>query len=1364
MKMSRFTRFFLLFGAVLAVLSGCSGDSSLSGGTTTRKVTTKVLANDLRITTNTSDQATPAVAYDSVNNKYLTIWTDMRNGANNVDIYGAICTGSGTGDTTSMTCGAEFPITTTAGNQTQPKVAFYPNGTSSKFLVVWTDTRAGYGQIFGQFVAPGGTLIGTEMEVSKHVTTTTSSLNGISQADPDIIYDPIIDRFVVAWVDKSTLDTSSNSSNTMTLRGAKCTNSVTVPYIPLPVVDNNVVRSVEISPSGVRENQKNVSGLVTTSAVADEGTGFTAIWTAQSNEISPRLGYDLTGNYFAAWSGQTSTVTMTLKYEVGTITPPATSGVCTYNAAVFTGVNDDGAKQKIKIRKDDGLGLVKDFSFGTGSALYPTLATDPNTNRVLLAWEDDQQIIGQLIDIGSFTNITQNIEISKGVGPRTSPVAAFDNANQRFLVAWEDARNGSATLSNIDIYSQFIDPQGALSGGNTIVTVSPGNQLAPAIAFGDDNFRDFMVVWKDASNPGNSDIYAQLLEWSTLPQLSITDVDSVPILNGAIDFGNVDIAATNPYKDFVLKVRNDGNTQLTISSISDPSTPFSIITPKPVTISPGTSADMTVRFAPTGSGSYAGNTTNNYKIVFNSNGGNSTIYLSGSGTGSIPLTVATSSLPDGAAGVFYSATLNGSGGKVPYSNWKVVSGALPPGLAPTTTADGSGLISGTIDSSANGLYTFSVTVSDNSTPQVPSAPRTLTINVTTITITNSSPLKAWTQGEPGYSEDLDATGGSGTLTWSISAGSGAGTLSPVPGLQLNASTGVLSGTPTASGNYSFTVKVTDGSKTATKQFSIPINTSISVSTSSLAGSVVNQPYSQSLLAVGGTQPHVWSIIGTGTLPPGLTLDPGTGIISGNASSSGTSNFTVKVTDNVGAFATKPLSITINPLLDITTPAGTLTNATVGKAYSTIFKATGGSGIYEWSVISGSLPTGLTLSSVTGMLTGTPAEAGPSFFAVQVKDKQYLTTVFKTYDLLVVDPTAASSPFYFSDQTGTLITALNFGNVFVNSTEAKTVTVSNNSASPVTVSQVKTDNTAYFTDLPAVFSLAPNASTNFTISFRPNSLTTFSGNLILIDSNGIQYKLALSGTGSPMSVQTSAANGTVGTVTPLTTAQLPMATKPANINVATAGEFTITGLSTSPATVTITFDSSVFPTTPVFYSIDNSGKWNQLSGTVSGSTFTYALDDNDTAEDRDTTNLSTRSLVVVGTTGTVPGGDTTTGGAVPQPASGGGGGGGCFIATAAYGSYLDPHVMVLRQFRDNVLLQSELGTAFVRFYYKHSPPIADFIARHGTLRMLMRLALTPLIFGVKYPLFAGLLLALGLACPLSRKLRSRLALTDQVGQE
>jgi hypothetical protein len=79
-----------------------------------------------------------------------------------------------------------------------------------------------------------------------------------------------------------------------------------------------------------------------------------------------------------------------------------------------------------------------------------------------------------------------------------------------------------------------------------------------------------------------------------------------------------------------------------------------------------------------------------------------------------------------------------------------------------------------------------------------------------------------------------------------------------------------------------------------------------------------------------------------------------------------------------------------------------------------------------------------------------------------------------------------------------------------------------------------------------------------------------------------------------------------------------------------------------------------------------------------------------------------------------------------PPSGGGGGGGCFIATAAYGSSMESHVKALREFRDHFLLTNPVGKVFVGFYYTYSPPVADLIASHDTLRACVRFSLIPLV--------------------------------------
>src|SRR5881296_2137774 len=272
---------------------------------------------------------------------------------------------------------------------------------------------------------------------------------------------------------------------------------------------------------------------------------------------------------------------------------------------------------------------------------------------------------------------------------------------------------------------------------------------------------------------------------------------------------------------------------------------------------------------------------------------------------------------------------------------------------------------------------FTVVVS-NSAGSVTSSTAILTVNASIPPLqVTSSQLSGGTVGTT-YSATLNASGGTSPYSWSVSSGT-------LPtGLSLSSS-GTLSGTPTVAGAFPFTVAVKDAAS-ASASASLSINVvslpPLQVTSSQLSGGTVGTTYSATLSASGGTSPYSWSV-SSGTLPSGLILSS-SGTLSGTPTVAGAFPFTVAVKDAATGSASASLSINVVglPLLQIT--SSQLPGGTVGSAYSATLSASGGTSPYSWSVSSGTLPTGLSLSS-SGTLSGTPTVAGAFPFTVAVKD-------------------------------------------------------------------------------------------------------------------------------------------------------------------------------------------------------------------------------------------------------------------------------------------------------------------------------------------------------------------------------------------
>jgi putative Ig domain-containing protein len=281
-----------------------------------------------------------------------------------------------------------------------------------------------------------------------------------------------------------------------------------------------------------------------------------------------------------------------------------------------------------------------------------------------------------------------------------------------------------------------------------------------------------------------------------------------------------------------------------------------------------------------------------------------------------------------------------------------------------------------------------------------------------------------------YTENFTFTGGVSPYTYTL--------LGALPNcLKLDTSTtsttGTIIGTPCGSGTSTFTVQVTDsgGAAPVSQAFVITVSPPpiLTLAPSPLPPGTVDGPYNGSISTQGGVAPLTWSVT-SGTLPPGLTLNSGTGQITGTPTDQSggvagfyphTYTFFVQVHDSAlptpqtAPPAPAQFQITIQALqpLQVATQGPNLASGMTATAYSANLDATGGVAPYTWTVIQGQLPAGLTLSSNpngTATISGTPVLVGSSKFTVRVTDSE--TT-----------PANASATFTIMISAGTLNNAL-----------------------------------------------------------------------------------------------------------------------------------------------------------------------------------------------------------------------------------------------------------------------------------------------------------------------------------------------------
>ena len=326
----------------------------------------------------------------------------------------------------------------------------------------------------------------------------------------------------------------------------------------------------------------------------------------------------------------------------------------------------------------------------------------------------------------------------------------------------------------------------------------------------------------------------------------------------------------------------------------------------------------------------------------------------------------------------------------------------------TATASGTSITyTPTAGYSGSDSFTYTATNASGT-----SSPATVTITVSPPTITVGPTTLSSGTVSTAYSQTITASGGTAPYTYAITSGS-------VPtGLSLSAS-GTLSGTPSATGTFNFTVTATDAnSATGARAYSMTISAASPIAgalSATVAANSSANPITLNLSGGAATSVAVASAASHGTATASgtsITYTPTAGY-------SGADSFTYTATNASGTSSPATVSLTVSAPTLVLTPAS-LGAGTTDSPYSATFSTSGGTAPYSYS-ITGSLPAGITLNTTSGVLSGTPTASGSSNLTITVTDANAVTAS-RPYTLTIAAvpiTVPASSQILASGQTATV---------------------------------------------------------------------------------------------------------------------------------------------------------------------------------------------------------------------------------------------------------------------------------------------------------------------------------------------------------